>query len=376
MRSARKRIDVDALLQNYRYLKSLCPGRRVLAVVKSDAYGHGLARIAQTLSADAQADARVDGFAVATINEALALRGMGLEQTIVIMQGFLHAEEIRTAIDQHLTMVIHSSQQLALLEQCQVRDLALWVKFDTGMGRLGFSVAQANEVFGRMERLDGLSQRPVLMSHLGYADEPEMEEENRKQWRLFESLCKDRHIDVSMLNSAGLLASRNIPVSQWVRVGLALYGIAPVTAQADHARWLKPVMRVTAPVIAVRRHKAGDRIGYGGTYTCPRDMTVGIVGMGYGDGYPRHAQNGTPVWINGVRCELVGRVSMDMIAVFPGITSGDGEEIAVGDTAELWGPELSVAEVAGCGGTIAYELLCAAQKIQEENACETTQERR
>ncbi len=352
-RLARRSIDTDALVHNYRYLKSCCPQTRVLAVVKADAYGHGLATTARALSATA------DGFAVATVAEGLALREFGIEQPVLVMQGALDRDELRAAAARHLTLVVHSPEQLARLERHGADNLRLWVKFNTGMNRLGFPADDADAVLARIKRLRGLSHAPVLMSHLAYADESGMTAEDDAQWRLFERLRDSRTLAASVANSAGALCR---PQSQldWARIGIALYGAPPARAASAHHERLRAVMSVTAPVIAVRQCKAGDRVGYGGTHVCPRDMQVGIIGIGYGDGYPRHARNGTPVWLGGRRRELVGRVSMDMLAV-----ALDDGTTAVGDTAELWGKHLPVAEVAAHCGTITYEILCAARGMSE-----------
>ena len=356
-RSARKSVDTDALVGNYRYLKSLDARARVLAVVKSDAYGHGLVKAARALSA-----AGADGFAVAVTAEGLALRDAGIDRPVLVMQGAAGREDLSAAAAHSLTLVVHSREQLAALEQHGAEGLGLWVKFDTGMNRLGFPVADRGEVLARVRRLRGLQRLPVLMSHFAYADEPAAADRDEAQWRLFEQVRAAAGLDASVANSAAALCRPRSRLD-WVRSGIALYGAPPAHAAADHRRALKPVMRVTAPVIAVRRCKAGGRVGYGGTYTCPRDVTVAVVGIGYGDGYPRHARNGTPVWLAGAFRGLIGRVSMDMIV----IALDDDTRVAVGDIAELWGPRLPVSRVAECCGTIAYELLCAARGIGEDS---------
>ncbi len=372
MRPARKSVDAGALVHNYRYLKSRSPRTRVLAVVKADAYGHGLLRAARALSAGAE----VDGFAVAVVAEGLALRAAATAQPggragdetagqlagrlVLVMQGAAGRDELRAAAAHDLTLVVHSHEQLAALEQHGAEGLALWVKFDTGMNRLGFPAATAAAVLARIKRLRDLSRAPVLMSHFAHAGEPAAAAQDEAQWRRFERIRAGAGLAASIANSAGALC-RPDSLLDWARVGIALYGAPPACAAAEHHRRLKPVMRVVAPVIAVRRCKAGDGIGYGGAYVCPRDMRVAIVGIGYGDGYPRHARNATPVWLAGGPRELVGRVSMDLIAV----ALGDAA-VAVGDTAELWGPQLPVAEVAMHCGTLSYELLCAARGIKEQ----------
>lgn len=356
MQLARKIIDTEALVSNYRYLKSCCPGTRVLAVVKSEAYGHGLVITARALSGKVSAD----GFAVAVVDEAMTLRECGVTRMVLVMQGGMNKEELHAAASRNLTLVVHSPEQLALLEKHGAEKLSLWVKFDTGMNRLGFPPESAAKVLERVKRLRGLARPPVLMSHFAYADEPGMAADDERQWLLFEKLCAEQGLSSSIANSAATLCRPESRLD-WVRVGIALYGVPPENAVPEHHRQLKPVMKVTAPLTAIRQCKAGDRIGYGGTYTCHRRMRIGVVGIGYGEGYPRNAPGGTPVWL-GNRChELVGRVSMDMLTV--GLDEDDTPH--VGDVVELWGPNLAVSEVARHCRTSSYELLCAARSIEE-----------
>ena len=354
MRSARKFVDTDALVHNYRYLKALDSRTRMLAVVKADAYGHGIVRVARALSATG-----TDGFAVAVIAEGLELRDAGIDQPVLVMQGPAGSGDLDIASARDLMLVVHSPEQLAVVEQSGVEDLSLWVKFNTGMNRLGFPVTDAKAVLARIKRLRSLSHPPVLMSHFAYADDPDQADKDEAQWRLFESLRVDTGLAASIANSSGTLCRPQSRLD-WARLGIAMYGAPPAHSPAEHRQNLRPVMRLTALVVAVRRCRAGSGIGYGGTYICPRDMQVAIVGIGYGDGYPRHARNGTPVWLAGCRGRLVGRVSMDMAAV----ALDDGARVAVGDVAELWGPHLPVSEVAAHCGTIAYELLCAARGLK------------
>ncbi len=356
MHLARKFIDGAALVSNYRYLKNLCRKARVLAVVKSEAYGHGLVKVARVLSENTS----VDGFAIATLDEAVALREQGIAQQVLVLQGVSGKEELHVAAAYKLALVVHSFEQLVQLERYGAEDLFLWVKFDTGMNRLGFPLEEANAVLGRVRRLRGLSRQPVLMSHFAYADEPEMATDDERQWLLFAGLCTEQKLPSSIANSAGVLCRPESRLD-WVRVGIALYGAPPANTAAEHHRRLASVMRITAPVVAIRHCKAGERVGYGGTYTCRRATKIGIIGIGYGTGYPRRAPNEAPVWLGNKCCKLAGRVSMDMLAV----VLDENDPVAVGDIAELWGPNLAVSEVAGYCRMSSYELLCGAQKIQE-----------
>lgn len=343
----RTHISTGALLNNCRYLKALCAPSRLIAVVKNNAYGHGLMRVAKTLADE------VDGFAVCEVAAALALREAGIERRIVLLQGVQSGDEASLAQRHRLDIVVHSDHQLELLEGGGLSECpALWLKFNTGMNRLGFDAEARDAV---LRRVAGLSAREViLMSHLACADEAS--EQNAEQMRLFAAICKGQAYKASLANSAACL---NLPESrlQWVRTGLALYGVAPSSPSPNspHRERLTPVMRATAPVIALRRVRAGQRIGYGGTYQCRRDTRVAVVAAGYGNGYPIHAEEGTPVYLRGKMYPLVGRISMDMLT----IAVDDEDEIRVGDEVECWGENLSVAEVARRSGAIAYDLLCA-----------------
>lgn len=343
MRPPAKTVSAGALRHNYRLLKALCPHSRILAVVKCDAYGHGLARVARALP-----DA--DGFAVAGVGEGLALRRAGVGARALALQGFLNADELRAATAAGLDLAVHAPAQLDCLEQHDGPLGALWIKFDSGMRRLGFDPADADAVLARVARLPAASV--VLMSHFACADDP-ADASNARQWRVFESLRARADCDASIANSAACMNMPNTRL-QWVRAGLAVYGVAP--PGAEHAAGLRPAMRVTAPVVAVRQCRAGDRVGYGGAHVCPRDTRLAVVAAGYGDGYPRAAAAGAPVWLAGGRRKLAGRVSMDMLTV----ALEDNDRVAPGDVAELWGPRLPVGEVAAHCNALPYELLCAA----------------
>ena len=350
VRPARKFIDTEALRANYRELKTLCAPARVLAVVKCEAYGHGMLRAARALAA-------ADGFCVATVNEGIALRDAEVDNVIIVLQGFHNAEELRAAAACRLVPVIHSYKQISCLKQNSVPDdLELWVKFDTGMHRLGLPPQSAPEIMRFLFELK-LNRAPVLMSHFACADEADMPGCEDQQ-HTFEAIRRTYACEASMANSAACL---RLPGTryQWVRSGIALYGSVPEAASEYQPRF-KPVMTLTAPLIALRQCRAGDAVGYGMRYVCPSDMRVGVVAVGYGDGYLRSAPSGTPVWVGGQRQHLLGRVSMDMITV-----SLSDTDISVGERVELWGSNIPVAEVARHCGTISYELLTAARDIPD-----------
>lgn len=347
MRLIRACIDTQALRSNLAVLRARAPGARVLAVVKANAYGHGLVPVALALGS-------ADAFAVARIEEAMALRAAGITQPIVLLEGVLDAEQLDAAADLQLELVVHQEQQIALLEHFGgSHRFMLWLKVDTGMNRLGF---RAEEFVVAWERLERLAVRPLgvrVLTHLACADE-RGNEANQAQLARFATLVQGRRVERSIANSAALLS---LPTShvEWVRPGLALYGLSPFPGQPGSAFALQPVMTLKSTVIAVRTVLRGESIGYGATWKAGRDSRVAILAGGYGDGLLRSIPGGTPVVVAGRHLPLVGRVSMDMIA----IDVTDAPQVQVGGQAELWGAQLPVEELAAAAGTLPYELVCA-----------------
>ena len=319
-----------------------------MVVVKSDAYGHGLLRVSKALT-------EADGFAVACISEAIAMRRAGITQKILVLQGCYVESEVDSACEYGLSVVCHHQGQLEWLKRSKGRGIEVWIKFDTGMHRLGFAPESHAEVMFSVAKLSKLTSPPVMMSHFACADDWD-EEYMQYQIEVFGNIIshyKSEGILISLANSAAALKQPDIHYD-WVRSGIAIYGCPPLGTEIEYGDNLSTVMSLTAPVIAVKDLKKGNRIGYGGEHVCKKATRVGIVAAGYGDGYLRHAQSGTPVWIDGNCYPLVGRVSMDMIAV-----DLDDSDVRVGDVAELWGKNLSVSEVATHCDTIPYELLCS-----------------
>lgn len=347
IRSLTKHLNINSLKNNYNYLRKLCASAKVIAVIKSEAYGHGLLRVAKALE-------HADGFAVACVSEGIALRRAGITQKIIVLQGTHGLQDIELSRDYNLTPVIHCQRQIDSLQQSNCRGLDYWVKFDTGMHRLGFDWKEHKNVIPALLNLRGVANPPVLMSHFCCADGDETH--TRIQLQRFEELCayhEKEGIQASIANSAATLS---LPESHkdWVRVGLSVYGVTAKNSLPKHKRNLKPVMSLTAPVIALRNFNKGNRLGYNGEYVCKKKTLAAIIGTGYGDGYPWHAISGTPVWLAGKRCHIAGHVSMDMITV-----DATGVDLSVGDDAELWGTHISVSEVAESASTIPYELLCS-----------------
>lgn len=339
-------INLAALQHNLRKVRELAPASQVLAVLKANAYGHGLVRVAQALT-----DA--DAFAVARIDEALALRTAGIVKPIVLLEGFYEAAELPVLIANNLQTVVHNELQLSALEQTPLDgQLKVWLKIDTGMHRLGIEPAQFAAFYRRLWQCSAVLPGIRLMSHFCCADEP-TSARTAAQLSLFEQVIDSKAEQRSLANSAAILAWPQSH-AEWVRPGLMLHGISPFANSVGQQHQLQPVMRLSSRLIALRQVKQGERVGYGGYWQAPKDTTLGIIAVGYGDGYPRHAVNGTPVWINGREVALAGRVSMDMITVDLGPAATD----KLGDEAVLWGPELAIERVAAAAATIPYELLC------------------
>ena len=339
-------IDTQALLHNFQRVRALAPDSRVLAVIKANGYGHGLATVAKTL-----ADA--DALAVGTMQEAQELRMLMPEHDIVVLQGLVDAEDVSLCERDNLQVVIHSEYQLKMLESSIVRSpIKCWLKVDTGMHRLGVLPDQVGIMLERCAQSRNISDSLIVMSHLACADEP-AHVENQLQMETFDDLEIKAGHDRSIVNSAGLIAFPNAQY-EWVRPGIMLYGISPLQDVTAEELNLVPVMTLKSRLIAINHLMQGDKIGYGATWQCPEDMPVGVVGLGYGDGYPRHAPSGTPVLINGQRVPVVGRISMDLITV----DLRDLPDAMVGDEVILWGQGLPIEEIAEGAETIAYELVC------------------
>lgn len=345
-RNARAIIDLEALSHNYQRVRQLAPQSKVMAVIKADAYGHGMVQVAKSLS-----KAGVDGFAVACLTEAMALREAGIEESITVFQGFQDAQQLQQMSLLNLRPVIHQGWQLELLSQLKSK-LSIWLKLNSGMGRLGLSVDEIRQHWSLLQQNPQLANIG-LFSHFANADQPE-HDFNQQQINLFKTLAQALGAkETSMANSAGLIAFTESQ-GDWVRPGIMLYGSSPFANKSAQQLGLKPVMQLEAPLLAINQLKEGDSVGYGSLWQCPQDMPVGVVGIGYGDGYPRHADTGTPVWINGCKTQVIGRVSMDMIS----IDLRNVDQVKPGDPVVLWGREVAVDDVAEHAQTISYELLC------------------
>jgi alanine racemase len=346
IRSAHATLDLGAVSHNLARVRSLVPNAKIMAVVKANAYGHGLLRIARSLP-------DVDAFAVARVDEGLALRQAGIRQRIAVLQGFVSHEELELHSIHHLEPVIHSPRQVELLERTPPSEpLAVWAKLDTGMHRLGLLADEFAPCFRRLQACPSVRQPIPVMTHLANADVLQDTLTDR-QLAMFREVLSGVRAECSIANSAGLLAWENARV-EWVRPGIVLYGVSPFPYRTGSDDGLKPVMTFRTRLIAIKPVKAGAAVGYGGDWICPHPTRLGIAAVGYGDGYPRHAQPGTPVLVRGRRVPLIGRVSMDMIT----LDLTDCPQAEVEDEVALWGDGLPVEEIARNASTIPYDLLC------------------
>jgi alanine racemase len=339
------RLNLTALRHNLGLVRELAPGTGLMAVVKANAYGHGSVIIARALAPLA------DALAVASIEEAIALREAGIGKPILLLQGVFEAAELELAAELDLWVSICSEQQLCWLEESRLRrPLGCWLKIDTGMHRLGIPHEDTATCYRRLEDCPQARADTVLCTHFASADEP-TSGQTFAQIERFERACSPLPAPRSACNSAGVMAW---PAAhyQWVRPGYMLYGNSPFAGPQQHADRLRPVMTLVSAVTALRHVAPGETVGYGASWTASRPSHIATVTIGYGDGYPRLAPTGTPVLVNGQRATLAGRVSMDMLTV--DVTELPG--VRIDDEVVLWGEGLPVGEVARHVGTIGYEL--------------------
>ncbi|MFN4325924.1 MAG: alanine racemase [Azonexus sp.] len=347
-RPIRARIDPAAIRHNYRIAKQYAPNSRAWAVIKANAYGHGQWRAVEALRGEA------DGFAMLESENAVALREAGVTQPILLLEGVFSARDVRAVIEHRLTTVIHCPEQLELLVRNATfsAPVAVYLKLNTGMNRLGFT---AHTLPAALAVLRQLPVDITLMTHFAEADG-----ERGVAWQMerFRAIAGDWKGPVCLGNSAAILRHPTAH-GDWVRPGIMLYGASPFAEQSALALGLQPVMALESALIGVQQLAAGERVGYGGTFTAERPMRIGVVACGYADGYPRHAPTGTPIAVLGRRTRTIGRVSMDMLAC--DIT--DIPEAGIGAPVTLWGDGLAgqvpADEVAAAAGTISYELFCA-----------------
>jgi alanine racemase len=348
-------VDTAALRYNLSRARGIAPGSRVMAVIKANGYGHGLVPVARAL-------APADGFAVARLDEGLALRAAGLTNPVLLLEGVFSPAQLASAAQQRLDVMVHSIEQLEMLEgRAGGEVVSAWIKLDTGMNRLGFRVEAFGAAYARLRRIANLAPDPTLVTHLANADDT-ADPKTGLQLGAFAAATAGLPGARSVANSAGLIAWPDTR-TDWVRPGLALYGVSPFPHGTGTDLGLRPAMTLHSEVIAVKDVAAGETVGYGGTWRAARATRMAVVAAGYGDGYPRSVPSGTPVLVNGRRVPLVGRVSMDMITV--DVT--DIPAVSTGDPVVLWGDEVPVEEIARLAGTIPYELVCGvSQRVHHE----------
>lgn len=348
-------LSTENLLHNANVIREKVKPAKVIAMVKANAYGHGIRSVAARL------DGVVDFFGVASIDEALILRklGLGIKTPIILMEGAFEPHDLSLASIENLHVVFHHQEQIKWLDVKKLpRPLQAWMKIDTGMGRLGFDVTQATAVYEQLSTHRALLHPINIMSHFGCADDKD-HPLNKHQINLFNTLVKEftpLGSQFSLCNSAGLFHFPQCHFD-YVRPGLSLYGVSPILGTTGADFDLKPVMTLQTRLISVRFVKKGSSVGYGARFVCPEDMLVGIIAFGYGDGYPYTAQDGTPIFINRIKCGLIGQVSMDMIA----IDLRNCPQARIGDPVLLWGEHLPLEEIVSYTAQSSWSLMTGVQ---------------
>lgn len=345
MITAQAIVDLSALQHNYNNLKAQCQGQKLVAVIKGDAYGHNAVEVARALP-------QADMFAVARIEEAVTLRQAGITQPIQLLEGCFCQDDLNIAAELDLHTTIHSPETLHDLQQADLaKPIRVWLKVDTGMHRIGVRPEDVDTYVQALQATGKVAGDVGFMSHFYLADDVNSPA-THQQIAVFKDATQAHPGPKNLANSAGILFWQDSEFD-YCRGGIALYGISPAEHQCGKELGLQPVMTLQSTLIAVRPHLAHEAIGYGQTWTAQHDTRIGVVALGYGDGYPRCAPIGTPVMINGRRVPIVGRISMDMMTVDLGAQSQD----RVGDAVEFWGNQLPIEEVANAIGTIPYELV-------------------
>lgn len=337
-------VDLAALRANVARVRQYAPDASMLAVVKANAYGHGLERVLPALDG-------ADGLALLELDAALRLRACGYARTIVLLEGCFEAREVPAVAASGIEIVVHSRSQIAMLREAKPGPrIGVHVKVNTGMNRLGFAPPAVPAICDELAALPAVEIRTV-MTHFASADEDGGIDAPLAR---FAAACRGLAWPRSLANSAGIVRFAEVG-GEWVRPGIMLYGATPFTRRSAASLGVAPVMKLRSRLIGVQTLAAGESVGYGASFTAREPARIGIVACGYADGYPRHAPNGTPVLVCGRRTGTVGRVSMDMLAVdLAGIPDADVDSEVV-----LWGEGLPIDEVAAAAGTVGYELLCA-----------------
>ena len=344
-------IQAYALLHNLEKIKHYAPEKGIIAMIKANAYGTTVKHIAPLL------EGQVEAFGLTCLEEALHIRALGMRTPCVLFQGVFESQELEAAVVNRCAVVLHHQQQLEwLIHRPLSQPITLWVKVNTGMNRLGFNASDIPEVMHTLQQCPWVDKDIGLMSHLACSDEPN-HPENHKQIELFNSLPFQGFTKRSLANSGAIIALPKAHADV-VRPGIMLYGISPFAGKTGLDLGLKPVMRFVSAITSIKSLPPFAKVGYQGTWFSEKPARLGIVAIGYGDGYPRRVQPNTKVWVKGEEAPIVGRISMDNLAI--DIT--DFPNIGMGDEVELWGEHIPIEHIAQSAGTIAYELLCQVSK--------------
>ena len=345
-RNTKAIINLDAIKTNYLLANQATPESKNIAVIKADAYGHGSVQVAKSL------EPLVPAFAVAIFEEALKLREAGISKPILILQGINEQDELDYAVAHKLwTMVANEIQSKLIIETPLTSSLQVWLKIDSGMNRLGLNEKNLITVLEQLQNCQWVDNNIVLSSHLACASDL-TNSKTTEQIQQFNHLTAGLNLTRSIANSAALLGFPDTAL-EWNRPGIMLYGLSPFEHFHPLDKLLRPAMSFTSSVIAIREVKKGDSVGYGDSWTAKQASTIATIAVGYADGYPRHASNGTPLIISGQEASLAGRVSMDMITADISQCSA----IKIGDPVELWGDTVNANDVAASANTIGYDLL-------------------
>lgn len=341
-------IDAAALLHNVACVKQCAPGKKIIAMVKANAYGCGFESVLPVL------EPVVDAFGVACLEEAMALRKLGIHRDCVLFQGVFSPDELSLVHRYNLQCVVHHEAQLRwILDTPLQSKIKVWIKINTGMHRLGFDSNDVPRVLNALLACSWVDNDVSLMTHLACSDEPGNISNQQQLKKLHDITLPHVNITRSIANSGAILALPETHADM-IRPGIMLYGVSPFPNQCGKALGLLPVMRFVSAITAISHYPAHAKIGYSGTWQSNKPSTIGVIPVGYGDGYPRNISENTCVWVNGFKVPIVGRVSMDMLTV----DLTECPNIKLGDAVELWGNHIPVEDVARSAKTIAYELLC------------------
>lgn len=345
MKPATAKISSLALKHNLQTIKQKAANSKIIAVVKANAYGHGVVFVSSAI------EDMVDCFGVARLEEALSLRSNGITKPILLLEGFFSAKDLPIIAVNNIQTVVHNLEQLQALQQANLpHPIKVWLKIDTGMHRLGVALEQVDWFYQALKASDNVHKDIGFVSHFSRADELDSDYTNIQLSRFLQS-TENKQGQRSIAASGGILFWQQSHLD-WIRPGIIMYGISPINVPAKEYN-LTPVMTLTSSLISIKDHQKGEPVGYGGHWVSDRDTKIGVVAIGYGDGYPRDVPTGTPVYLNGRRVPIVGRVSMDMMTVDLGIDSQD----KVGDEVILWGKELPIEEIAQISDILSYELI-------------------